>query len=100
MRANYQIKKDTTGESHFFSQEKDIIDFINKKIKPYYVDNGSDALLEIAHQDYEIIDLDLKEDVKCPKCGRRLCKSDNEDYSYQCWYCDEDFYSIEVDKNA
>lgn len=32
----------------------------------------------------------------CPHCGRALCKSELEDYSYQCLSCDEDFYEFET----
>ena len=33
---------------------------------------------------------------KCPKCGRNLYPSQVEGYTYQCFHCDEDFYTIEV----
>ena len=33
---------------------------------------------------------------KCPKCGRNLYPSTVEGYAYQCFHCDEDFYTIEV----
>lgn len=32
----------------------------------------------------------------CPKCGKRLVPSDNPGYVWQCYECDEDFYSFEV----
>lgn len=32
----------------------------------------------------------------CPKCGKRLVPSDNPEYVWQCYECDEDFYSFEV----
>jgi len=31
----------------------------------------------------------------CSKCGAQLYYSDNDDYTYQCFDCDEDFYSFE-----
>ena len=37
-------------------------------------------------------------DKKCPHCGYNLVKSDNKEYDYQCFYCDEDFYDCEVQK--
>lgn len=33
---------------------------------------------------------------RCPKCGRFIGKSRNKNYSYECNFCDEDFYSFEV----
>ncbi|MBP6661904.1 MAG: hypothetical protein KA172_02335 [Paludibacter sp.] len=32
----------------------------------------------------------------CPKCGRPALKSQNKEYSFQCYACDEDFYRFEV----
>ena len=32
----------------------------------------------------------------CRRCGCPVYKSDNPEYSYQCFYCDEDMYSVEV----
>lgn len=32
----------------------------------------------------------------CPKCGRGLNFSDNPEYTFQCFECDEDFYSFEA----
>ena len=32
---------------------------------------------------------------KCPHCGRHVLLSDTKDYSLQCLFCDEDFYSFE-----
>jgi hypothetical protein len=32
----------------------------------------------------------------CPKCGRGLNFSDNPDYTFQCFECDEDFYTFEA----
>ena len=32
----------------------------------------------------------------CPKCGRALNFSDNPEYTFQCFECDEDFYSFEA----
>jgi hypothetical protein len=32
----------------------------------------------------------------CPHCGRMLRKSRLKDYAFQCFYCREDFYKIEV----
>lgn len=33
----------------------------------------------------------------CPKCGRALNFSDNPEYTFQCFDCDEDFYEFEVE---
>lgn len=33
---------------------------------------------------------------KCPHCGRILYPSQVDGYTYQCFHCDEDFYSIEA----
>lgn len=35
----------------------------------------------------------------CPKCGHELCVEEELDYPYQCLYCDENFYNIEVVEN-
>ena len=32
----------------------------------------------------------------CCRCGRPVYKSDVSEYIYQCFYCDEDLYSIET----
>lgn len=32
---------------------------------------------------------------KCFRCGSQLYKSELPDYTYQCFKCDEDFYSFE-----
>lgn len=32
----------------------------------------------------------------CPKCGKGLNFSDNPEYTFQCFDCDEDFYSFEA----
>lgn len=33
---------------------------------------------------------------RCPRCHGILYPSDIEGYAYQCFRCDEDFYTIEV----
>lgn len=33
---------------------------------------------------------------KCPRCGCPVYPSDIPEYCYQCFNCDEDFYSFEV----
>ena len=33
----------------------------------------------------------------CRRCKARVWKSDNSDYSYQCFECDEDFYEFETE---
>lgn len=35
-------------------------------------------------------------DMVCRRCGQPVYESDNPEYSYQCFYCDEDLYSFEV----
>ena len=35
-------------------------------------------------------------DKVCNKCGCRVWLSDNPEYKYQCFNCDEDLYSFEV----
>lgn len=35
-------------------------------------------------------------DKSCPKCGKKLFKSDLPDYDYLCAECDENFYKCEV----
>lgn len=36
----------------------------------------------------------------CPKCHNLLSLSDIKDYTFQCFCCDEDFYSIEARKKG
>ena len=36
-------------------------------------------------------------DMICRRCGRPVYDSDNPEYRYQCFHCDEDFYSFEVE---
>lgn len=35
-------------------------------------------------------------DMVCHRCGHPVYESDNPEYRYQCFYCDEDMYSFEV----
>lgn len=35
---------------------------------------------------------------RCPHCGRVVAPSDNPDYVWQCFHCEEDFYDFEVVK--
>ena len=37
-------------------------------------------------------------DMICRRCGRPVYDSDNPAYRYQCFGCDEDFYSFEVEE--
>lgn len=39
-------------------------------------------------------------DMVCKLCGNPVYQSDNAEYSYQCFRCDEDLYSFEVEKQA
>ena len=39
-------------------------------------------------------------DMICRRCGRPVYDSDNPEYCYQCFHCDEDFYSFEVEERA
>ena len=36
----------------------------------------------------------------CKRCGNPVYKSDNPEYVYQCFCCDEDLYSFEVRKET
>ena len=44
-------------------------------------------------------ELQLKKEKRCVKCGSKLYKSEIEGYTYQCFKCDEDFYTIEQGGN-
>lgn len=50
----------------------------------------------------ELLDLDPQPEeypvdgVRCRRCGGRLFKSAVPGYVYQCYECDEDFYSFEA----
>ena len=35
-------------------------------------------------------------DMVCRRCGHQVYESDNPEYRYQCFHCDEDLYSFEV----
>lgn len=35
-------------------------------------------------------------DMVCRRCGHPVYRSDLAEYTYQCFYCDEDLYSFEV----
>lgn len=35
-------------------------------------------------------------DMVCRRCGHPVYESDNPEYSFQCFHCDEDLYSFEV----
>ncbi len=35
-------------------------------------------------------------DMVCRRCGYPVYGSDNPEYTYQCFHCDEDLYSFEV----
>lgn len=35
-------------------------------------------------------------DLVCRRCGHPVYESDNPEYRYQCFHCDEDLYSFEV----
>ena len=35
-------------------------------------------------------------DMACRRCGNPVYESDNPEYRYQCFQCDEDLYSFEV----
>lgn len=35
-------------------------------------------------------------DMVCRRCGHPVYESDNPEYSYQCFHCDEDLYSFEA----
>ena len=37
-------------------------------------------------------------DMVCRRCGGPVYASDIPEYSYQCFHCDEDFYSVEVEE--
>jgi len=38
--------------------------------------------------------------LRCKRCGGPVYKSDLPEYAYQCFTCDEDLYSIEVEVSA
>ena len=42
----------------------------------------------------------MKKDLVCNRCGCRVFPSDNPEYKYQCFNCDEDLYGIEVSERA
>lgn len=81
-----------------------IIDALNAEdavhnIKEMY--NNSDIILD--SDDYADSSFDLIHSHKiaegkyCPKCGSKLCHETEADYPYQCLYCDENFYEIELE---
>ena len=37
-------------------------------------------------------------DMICRRCGSPVYKSDNPEYAFQCFYCDEDLFEFEVEE--
>lgn len=37
-------------------------------------------------------------DMICRRCGQPVYESENPEYSYQCFHCDEDLYSFEAEE--
>ncbi len=59
-------------------------------------DAAQKYLREHGVTDVEMEDMEFREsNGTCRFCGSPLCPSDVEGYTYQCFQCDEDFYSIE-----
>lgn len=62
------------------------------------IDNAKAFLRENGYDDKTMEDCLVfreSEDRTCFRCGSPLFKSDNPDYAYQCFRCDEDFYAFE-----
>lgn len=65
-----------------------------KEIKDYFDDT---SLLSIAMK-HKVRFYEVDEKHLCPHCHRPLTRSEIKGYKWQCFYCDEDFYDIEVIK--
>jgi len=38
----------------------------------------------------------IQKNTRCRRCNAIVLRSDSEDYTYQCLFCDEDLYTFEV----
>lgn len=72
----------------------ELLDY-NSLLDIYYNEENKEERKEIAKIIYNFYGVE----EKCPRCHNKLFKSDLEDYSYLCLDCDENFYSIETNKD-
>ena len=65
--------------------------------KPIEFDIPTKSISNLNHYVNSIIYVVNRVDTmrKCPHCGRHVLLSDMRDYSFQCLFCDEDFFSFE-----
>ena len=65
--------------------------------KPIEFDIPTKSISNLNHYVNSIIYVVNRIDAmrKCPHCGRHILLSDTKGYSFQCLFCDEDFYSFE-----
>lgn len=82
------------GEIYLNQFEGTLPPMTEQEIKEYFNDT---SLLSIAMK-HKVRFYELDEKHLCPKCGTPLTRSDNKDYTWQCFYCDEDFGSFDEKK--
>lgn len=68
------------------------------KTTPHLEDNGYVKKLEDGYGQDDIKMCKCLKNRTCPHCGRPVVKSDTPGYIAQCYYCDEDFYDVELGK--
>lgn len=56
------------------------------------------TIFDFLAKEYDAKAYPLDNQHLCPHCGAPLAKSDTKGYAWQCFYCDEDFYNVEVIK--
>jgi len=74
-------------------------------------DNGSGLGIVYGEDKIQIVEKDLQKEGFfhegrlykdtgriCRRCGHPVYKSDNPEYSYQCFECDEDLYTFETEE--
>lgn len=72
----------------------DLPPMTEEEIKHYF---NEDSILEISKK-HRVILYEVNDKVLCPHCKAPLTRSDTKGYDWQCFYCNEDFYKVEVIK--
>ena len=93
------MKKTIIG--YYPKETKDTLEYVRDEQDHYRyfdnIDNAKNFLLERGVAEAEIASFVFRESTgqSCKRCGAPLFVSDVKGYTYQCFDCDEDFYSFE-----